>query len=333
MIRKIEITNFTCFENISIVLVPGVNVFIGENGTGKTHLLKLLYAIQSSSVNDSFAKEISGKILRIFLPRGLRLKRLIRKGKGPANEAEFSVSVNGDKILGKIRQNSINMTGSGMSCLKPAHAVYIPVKEMLVNAPGFRSLYSTREIHFEEIYHDIIDKAFLPPLKNIDSEKQQLLKQLEKKMGGKVISKNEVFFLKSRNNELEFTLIPDGTRKLALLWLLIRNGSIDKGSTLYWDEPEANLNPSMMPTIVETLLQLEKTGVQIVLTTHSYAVLKEFELQREDHSLRFSALFKENGGGIQLKQSNSYTNLFPNKIAEEFARIYDLEIKRAIRGK
>lgn len=142
MIRKIEITNFTCFENISVALVPGINIFIGENGTGKTHLLNLLYAIQSATVRDAFAEDISGKILRIFLPQGLRLKRLIRKGKGRAGEAEFSLSVNGDKIVGKIRPDSVSTTGSGMSHFKPALAAYIPVKEMLVNAPGFRSLYS-----------------------------------------------------------------------------------------------------------------------------------------------------------------------------------------------
>jgi hypothetical protein len=185
MINKIEITNFTCFENISVDLVPGINLFIGENGTGKTHLLKLLYSIQSVAGNGAFAREISGKILRIFLPQGLRLKRLIRKGNASANEAAFSLSVNGDKILGKIQPKTIHISGSGMSHFNPALTVYIPVKEMLVNAPGFRSLYSAREIHFEEIYYDIIDKAFLPPLKNIDSEKQRLLKRLEQKMGEK----------------------------------------------------------------------------------------------------------------------------------------------------
>ena len=41
-------------------------------------------------------------------------------------------------------------------------SVYIPVKEMLSNAPGFQSLYSKREIHFEEVYRDILDRAYLP---------------------------------------------------------------------------------------------------------------------------------------------------------------------------
>jgi len=41
----------------------------------------------------------------------------------------------------------------------PVESVYIPVKEMLANAPGFRSLHAQREIHFEEVYSDILDHA------------------------------------------------------------------------------------------------------------------------------------------------------------------------------
>ncbi|MCL2415313.1 MAG: ATP-binding protein, partial [Defluviitaleaceae bacterium] len=44
-IEKVEIKNFTVFEDISIEMSKGINVFIGENGTGKTHLLKILYAM------------------------------------------------------------------------------------------------------------------------------------------------------------------------------------------------------------------------------------------------------------------------------------------------
>ena len=47
-------------------------------------------------------------------------------------------------------------------------SVYIPPKEMLSNAPGFRSLYSNREVHFEEVYRDILDRAYLPALRGTD---------------------------------------------------------------------------------------------------------------------------------------------------------------------
>ena len=43
----------------------------------------------------------------------------------------------------------------------PSLATYIPSKDMLANAPGFRSLYAAREVHFEETYRDILDRALL----------------------------------------------------------------------------------------------------------------------------------------------------------------------------
>jgi len=73
------------------------------------------------------------------------------------------------------------------------------VKEMLANAPGFRSLYSQREIHFEEVYADIIDRAYRPALRGpTDSDRKRLLKNLQKMILGKVTIKNEEFFLRDK---------------------------------------------------------------------------------------------------------------------------------------
>ena len=42
IIENIKISNFTIFKNAEINFSKGLNVFIGKNGTGKTHLLKLI---------------------------------------------------------------------------------------------------------------------------------------------------------------------------------------------------------------------------------------------------------------------------------------------------
>jgi predicted ATP-dependent endonuclease of OLD family len=42
-IKRLELENFTCFGKVAMDFSPGINVFIGENGTGKTHLLKALF--------------------------------------------------------------------------------------------------------------------------------------------------------------------------------------------------------------------------------------------------------------------------------------------------
>lgn len=47
MIKKIIVKNFTILMNEEISFSPHLNIIIGENGTGKSHLLKLLYSVSS----------------------------------------------------------------------------------------------------------------------------------------------------------------------------------------------------------------------------------------------------------------------------------------------
>ena len=44
MIEKIRFEKFTAFEDLEIGFSPGINIFVGENGTGKTHILKAAYS-------------------------------------------------------------------------------------------------------------------------------------------------------------------------------------------------------------------------------------------------------------------------------------------------
>ena len=43
-VKRIQLDNFTVFEEADIDFNPGINVLIGENGMGKTHVMKLLYS-------------------------------------------------------------------------------------------------------------------------------------------------------------------------------------------------------------------------------------------------------------------------------------------------
>ncbi|MCH8217521.1 MAG: hypothetical protein IH892_12225, partial [Planctomycetes bacterium] len=84
---------------------------------------------------------------------------------------------------------SATVTGAKMWRARPIESVYIPVKEMLSNAPGFGSLYAQREIHFEEVYADILDRAYRPPHRGpIDQNRKDLLRVLQQHMEGKIIS-------------------------------------------------------------------------------------------------------------------------------------------------
>ncbi len=186
---------------------------------------------------------------------------------------------------------------------------------MLANAPGFRSLYSKREIHFEEIYKDILDRAYLPPLRGpMDRRREDLLTRLRKAIGGEVAVKDEEFFLRYKREDIEFSLLAEGVRKLALLWLLIRNGVLQPGSVLFWDEPETNLNPKLFGVVMDVLLELQRDGVQVFLATHDYVILKELDFRtRDTDQVAFHALYLEvKTGEIRCDTTRNYRDIHPN---------------------
>ncbi len=341
MLEKIHIEQFTAFDKLILNFSPGINIFVGENGTGKTHLMKVLYAACDVTKTQG---PLAEKIKRVFLPSGERIGRLIKRIQ-TGNKGFFEISrklLESDKSL-SLRlsfshhaRTADNASLSGAYKQWPAHpleSVYIPVKEMMANAPGFRSLYNLRSIHFEEVYADIIDRVFLDPLRGpADSGRKQLLKILQNAMDGKVIRKNEEFFLKNKQGQLEFTLLAEGIRKLGLLWVLIQNGTLLKGSVLFWDEPEANLNPCLMRTVVQILLELQRMGVQIFLATHDYTILKEFDLQLNARDqVLFHCLYRD-AETKEIQAVSDSAQIRPNAIDDTFAGLVDREIQRSMQG-
>ena len=75
-------------------------------------------------------------------------------------------------------------------------------------------------------------------------------------------------------------MVAEGIRKVATLRKLVENNWITQGATLFWDEPEVNLNPKIMDEVVEALLMISRRGVQVFLASHSYVILKELEVKQ-----------------------------------------------------
>ncbi len=337
-ITRLRLENFTAFEGLELTPSSGINVFIGANATGKTHLLKVLYAACDVSKTQN---DLTDKLVNVFLPSGRRLGRLVKRQKGSARSY---VEIHRDGLFGPLSVGFSNHTrraqDAEVSGLESWYdiampSVYIPVKEMLANAPGFRSLYAQRNIHFEEIYADILDRAYLPALRGpLTRPRQRLLDILRRTMAGKVTHENEEFFLVSNQGKLEFSLLAEGVRKLGLLWLLIQNGTLLEGSVLFWDEPETNLNPVLFGMVVDILLELQRQGVQVFLATHDYVLAKEIDLrQREDDRVQFTVLYRseEAKGRVVTQTAARFAGLEPNPIMEAFANLYDRQVEHSLK--
>lgn len=335
-LTHIRLHRFTAFESLDLDLSPGLNAFVGANGTGKTHIMKAAYAAcDVSKTRRSFAE----KLVRVFLPSGDAPGRLVKR-RGESSEGEVAVHRDGKRLRVRFSNHikaadKAHVTGMGQWAEDPVESVYIPVKEMLSNGPGFRALYSQREIHFEEVYADLLDRAYLPIKKGPrDAPRKRLLNILQKAMAGKVEVRDEEFFLRSPRGNLEFSLLAEGVRKLALLWVLIQNGTLTSGSLLFWDEPETNLNPTLFGVLMEILLELQRNGVQIFLATHDYVVLKELDLRRRrTDRIAFHALYRnEDDGELACRSSESYEGIHPNAIADAFGDLYDRDVQRRLGG-
>lgn len=345
MFTKIALNNFTAFHSLEMSFSSGINVFIGENGTGKTHILKVLYS--SADITNSRNQNWAQKLVRVFLPTDERIGRLVRRkvGTGSGTVEVFRLA-KGKEI--SIKQSLSTRKSSADKVDKPKYlqnwldnpltSVFIPVKEMLANAPGFKSLYESKMIHFEEVYADIISKALMPPpLGPADGFRRKIGNILKTAIDGRVSVQNEQFYLSNRDGNLEFPLLAEGFRKLGLLWTLVQNGVLAGGSVLFWDEPEANLNPKLTATLIEVLLELQRSGVQIFLSTHNELVAKWIDLlskPEDKKQIKYHVLYRDaaDNGEIKLNSFDRYDDVNPNPLEEAYINVINKEIDDKVGG-
>ena len=143
---------------------------------------------------------------------------------------------------------------------------------------------------------------------------KELLVPLEEAMDGKVeLDTVGRFYLNIAGVSMEMHLVAEGLRKLAMIARLIATGSlIDKGY-LFWDEPEANLNPKIIKLIAPTILHLCQNGVQVFIASHSLFLLRELDilLHRDEFKTlksRFIGLHRGEDG-VEVQQGDTIDDI------------------------
>jgi predicted ATPase len=346
-VDRLQLKDFTVFGEANIEFSPGLNVFIGANGTGKSHLLKLLYsATRSIAVAGPLVRDNpewnTGELLGVPMlqavernfrpePRQSVLGGLIRRGADTAN-----VGVHGDFGSAIVR-----MDGRGERADFPAfrlpdgHAVFVPANEVLSMYPGFAAAYERRELSFDGTFRDLCLDLSASPLRSVAAVVlAELAGTLDDVVGGKTVFRGDRFYVSlSEEWQLEAPMLAEGLRKLASVAHLIRNGCIEERGVLFWDEPEANMNPRLIPTVAHTLLALASAGVQVFVATHDFLLSNELSLAAEYQTeggkaakTRFFCL-SHDGAGLPVRVASGATlaEIPENPILEEFAAHYDRE--------
>jgi predicted ATPase len=328
MLKSLKIKNFTVFSEAEIELSPGLNMVIGENNTGKSHLLKLAYVIASiwyeaAAENEKTPGEITSggskswwqrrlaeKLVGVFKPD--KLGHLLHRESGRQKaeiEAEMSTNCSLKFALTAKSQKKVEILETPTE-FPPALPIFLPTKEVLSLYPGFVKLYDERELSIDETYSDLCRalNGFLlkgQKAKNIAA----FLEPLETILCGQLRLKDGRFYLKpTGKKEMEISLVAEGLRKIATLAYLVANGSLSQQNLLFWDEPDADLNAKILTKLAHSLVELvEKSEVQVILATHSFFLMKELSVLVEVSKGKIPAQFlslAQGKKGIEVGQGD-----------------------------
>jgi len=345
-IKQLLLKDFTAFAQTELEFSPGLNVLIGANGTGKSHVLKVLYSLlkamssvrpdadATSRYRAQLGHAILMKLSGTFRPdseRGVH-GSLIRRG---ASRSEIQIESEFGTMAVQLKEAAAvtNIPRRTPPAIGPV--VFIPTNEVLSIYDGFIAAYERRELSFDETYRDLCVDLSATPLRSVSPPVlAELAAKLDDEVGGKTVLRGDRFYVSlSEDWLLEAPMLAEGLRKLASIAHLIRNGSLAEKSVLFWDEPETNMNPKLIPTVARTLLALAGAGVQVFIATHDYLLTSEISLAAEYAteeaklaSPRFFAFARpEPLDPVVVESGDTLADLRHNPILEEFAAHYDRE--------
>jgi ABC-type lipoprotein export system ATPase subunit len=342
-IAQVKLQRFSVFEQAELALCDGINVFIGTNGTGKSHLMKAMYCLLKASERapqhtDNIALRyevlLLDKLAKVFRPKddsvGRLVTRALGRGKGSVllqftddSSLQFQIST-----LGKLTaQRSEGAAGA-------AKSLFVPSREVLSLQTSLISAYEAVNLRFDETYYDLAKALAAPTLRGQRGEQAaHLVEPLEAVIGGKVHEEEDgSLHVRTAKGDFEPHLLSEGFRKLASLCRLILNGSLMANGFLFWDEPEANLNPEQVVLVARMLRVLAHNGVQVFLATHDSILSSELGLAAdyadqmadpERCSLRFFGLDRSAAGQVTVTGEDRLAELPHNAILDAYLRHYD----------
>lgn len=317
MLKSLKLKNFTVFVEEHLHFGKNVNVIVGENGTGKTHLLKAIYAglaqshehLSEKKKNPRFDGffDISGRLNAIL---GSETSySLIHKNRNQSQlgesdalemkycfaDSSFDFSLKIDPTLDQITNDSIGIVSEDLhsysAITKPPFTtkpiefvsnppVFLPTRELLSIYPNFSSLYDTSYVPFEASWRDACGLLGKSYSKTVNYFQLDTIKgEIEKAMGGTLrLDESGRFYLTTSIGKIEMHMVAEGWRKLGMIAQLIANGSLTPGCAFLWDEPEANLNPRLIKVVAKIIADLSTAGIQVFIATHSLFLLREIHI-------------------------------------------------------
>ena len=331
-LRRLEVRRFGPLSEADLEFSGGINAVVGDNDAGKSQLLRLLYActaVASSksarprdvSTRASQRTAIASKLVGVFKPDFLG--RLVTRARG-RSRAEVLLAFEGidepvafdfaSNARSEVQVKAFPKTGLDET------PVFLPAHELLAVVPGLAALYDGYDVSFDETWRDTAELLARPAIKGDRAIKgdpgagvENIMAPIRKLLGGSIEDGGDGRFLLKRDDGVNYEgpLVSEGLRKLGMISVLVANGTLRGQGYLFWDEPEANLNPASIGVLALALAGLASRGTQVFLATHSLFLLRELQMLDEagDADIRFIGMGRSDSGEVSVQDVDDINDL------------------------
>lgn len=333
MLKKIHLENFMLLQKQQLEFGQ-INIFAGVNDTGKTSLLKLIYAsikAREESKNrkiKNFFDHLSSKIINVF---GIeRLSELVTKSQeklkvelyfSDHSHYEFSFSSKTSKNI--VPSSNLDQENFGLQ------TVFIPPKEVLTLRNLIRTTIEQYNFKgYDDTYYDLVKALDVPIHKGKRAKVfSEIDKELEIMLSGRIISIGNDFVFKKGKYKYSISLTAEGIKKIGIFNQLLKNKTIQNATILIIDEPEMALHPQIISKFSKMLYDLSNAGVQIFMATHSYFVIKSFQILAQKHKSDVFLFNMVNSQTIAIEKNNLKEGMPSNEIIDSSITLFEAESK------
>lgn len=288
-ITGISMKEYGMLPELTCKKFSDINLIIGENGTGKTFLLKALYsavrAVEEYRRGDDIRpiNEVLAEKLR-WTFQAEKLGDMVTRSS--SKNLSFEMELGADRIGYQFSSSAATriVTATAPAERREANSVFIPAKEVL-------SLYSiilkSREVDktfgFDDTYYDLAKALRIAPKEGrADSAFSSSKKMLNGMIDGRVEydeTGGKWFYKNNRGQKFSIGVTSEGVKKISIMDRLLSNGYLDHQSIVFIDEAESALHPTAICNFLDMIEEIAvNMGLQFFISSHSYFVIKKLAL-------------------------------------------------------
>lgn len=332
MLNKIKLENFGPLAKVDWNDLGAINLVIGENGSGKTFLLKALYSsmrtLEEYKRGDnqlSAAEILADKLYWTFQPE--KIGDLVSKGASAALSCSVQIDTNNFSYsFGKDTTKKISSLDNRVPP-RSSNSVFLPAKEILsLHKIILKSREQDKSFGFDDTYLDLA-RALRQSTKigRNYAEFADSRQKLEKILGGRIEYDESTgrWQFKKGNQKFPIGVTAEGIKKIAILDTLLGNRYLDTNSIVFIDEPESALHPVAISQLLDIVAVLAERGIQFFMASHSYFVVKKLFLIAQEKNISIPVISVDNNHCVTADLLDGMPD---NAIIDESIRLYKEEV-------